>query len=294
MSRKSLSIFCLLLATTINAQVKFAYADIQNLVAMSQFYSGNMVAKNDHFAKSIDSLRTPLLNKLADAMILSNKGTPALFTSTFMQRPERFEMLLWYVVREIHYNRISKTKKPRPDMDVAKETLTKQIDERWLLDNYYYRINGGLGNLITNTDLSATNIDIDSYGLKDSTERTIFFVNLLEALVAARFQTLIQIKNPQRIVSYCNRLPTFNNNYYYYFKSFNMADFEIMGYEKMEFYYDRHIDKLYDVLLAHYNSLAEEPELQQEIYYNSILNEPGFFQHSKLKANLVEIYEQSR
>jgi hypothetical protein len=288
-----LILFLLIISAHSFAQITLGTKDMMNLVAMSEFYSLNTINKNPQFAKSIDSLRTPILNKLADAMLLMNKGDASVFSSKYFLRPDNFEMTLWYVVREVHYNRTNKTRKPRPDIDVAKETVVKQIDERWLLDNYYYRILGGVGTLLNTTDLSTTNIDLEQLGLKSETEKAIVYLNIIESLIGGRFIGLLKTNSLTKILSFCEKLPQFNGKWYYQYKDFNFEDFEYPGFEKMESYFLRHLDKLYNVLIAHYNA-APNIEYQHEFYYNSMMNEPKYFAFSYLQSELQSIYDNPK
>ena len=148
------------------AQVKLDAKDLKNLILISELYSKNTNARGSEFAKSIDSLRTPKLNHIADALIEVGKGEKSILTNKYLARPSNEELCLWYVIREIHYNLVSKTKAKRPNIEVAKEVLSQKIDERWLLDNYYYRIHGGIASLFNEADLSKTDIDIEKLGFK--------------------------------------------------------------------------------------------------------------------------------
>jgi len=150
-----------------NAQLKLPNKDLTNLIAISELYSKNTNANGDNFIHAIDSLRTPTLNNIADALIEVGKGEKTIFTARFLSRPSETDMTMWYVIREIHYNMTSKSSTHRPNVDVANEVLSKKIDERWLLDNYYYRIHGGIGYLFNTADLSKIDINIETLGLQN-------------------------------------------------------------------------------------------------------------------------------
>ncbi len=94
-----------LTATLCSGQVKLSSKDLNNLVAIAQVYSQNPNATGEEFAKSINTLRTPRLNNLADTLITVGKGSGAIMESRFLKRPTDDELTLWYVLREIHYNR---------------------------------------------------------------------------------------------------------------------------------------------------------------------------------------------
>jgi len=294
--KQFLTTFMLLTSVFCNGQVTLEEKDFNNLIAISVLYSHNTNATGKRFSKSIDSLRTPKLNHIVDALIAVGKGDKSILETRFLERPSSDELVLWYVIREIHYNRVSETKQPRPDDVVANEVLSKKIDERWLLDNYYYQIHGGIASLFNDADLSQQNINIENLGFKNETEKAIFFLNIVDALVGGRFKVLQMMKNYQSILDFCNKLPKFNSKEYYSYKNFEYDDFEWIGYEKTESYNERHIGNLYTVLIAQFSASGKlgDQKLAQEIYFNSILFEPKYFKFSQLKDDLQSVYDKSK
>jgi hypothetical protein len=256
----------------------------------------NTNGRGDQFSKSIDSLRTPILNHIADALIAVGKGDKTIIENRFLTRPGNDELVLWYVIREIHYNRISKTQKPRPSIDVANEILSKNIDDRWLLDNYYYRIQGGIASLFNDADLSSYNFNIDSLGFRSETEKAIFFLNMMDALASGRFKVLQMMKNNKKIMDFCDKLPKFDGKAYYYYKNFDYEDFQWIGYDKAESYNERHLGGLYSTLIAQFSAATElkDKKAAQEVYFNSILHEPKYFQFTPSKDDLQSIYDKSK
>jgi len=294
--KQILTITLLLLTTLSNGQLKLEQKDLANLIAISELYSNNPNASGEKFSKSVDSLRTPLLNQIADALIAAGKRGEAILENRFISRPGDDELILWYIIREIHYNRISKTQKPRPDIDVANEILSKKIDSRWLLDNYYYHIHGCIATLFNDADLSAYNFNIDSLGFKNETEKAIFFLAMIDALVGGRFKVLRAMKNNNRILEFSDKLPRFNGQEYFYYKDFNYDDFDWIGYDKTESYNKVHIDDFYNTLIAQFSATAElrDKKAAQEIYFNSILHEPKYFKYTQAGKELQSIYDKSK
>jgi hypothetical protein len=284
--------FLLLTIKLCNAQLTLQPTDLNNLVAISKLYSQNTNAKSNDFAQAIDSLRTPALNHIADALIAIENCDKSIFEPRFLAKPDNDELVLWYVIREIHYNR--KSKRPQPDIDIANKVLSKQFDDRWLLDNYYYRISRGIGFLFNNADLSEHNINMDSLGLKNDTEKAIFFLNILDALAGGRFQVLHMMKKYDEILEFCHKLPSFNGKQYYHYKNFSYEDFKWIGHVKTELYNKRHIGDLYATLMIQFTVTAtlKRYEEAQEIYLNSILHEPKYFKYTTEKESLQVAYDK--
>jgi len=291
-----LTVILFLTATFTKAQIKLERNDLNNLIAISELYSHNTNAAGDKFAKSIEPLRTPKLNHIADVLIAVGKGDKTILEPRFLSRPSDDELMLWYIIRELHYNRVNEKLTPRPDTIVAKEILSKKIDSRWLLDNYYYRIHGGIASLFNNANLSKYNFNIDSLGFRDETEKAIFFLNMVDALIGGRFKVLQMMKNNKKILDFCDNLPKFNGKPYFYYKNFDYDDFDWIGYDKTESYNERHIGGLYTTLIAQFGAIAElrDKREAQEIYFNSILHEPKYFKFTQSKDDLQSIYDNSK
>jgi len=275
-----------------SAQIKLNDKDLKNLIAISELYSKNTNASGEQFAKSIDSLKTPKLNQICQTLIEVGKGDETILSNKYLSRPSNDELTMWYVIREIHYNQVSEKRKPRPNIEVAKEILSQKIDERWLLDNYYYRIHGGIATLFNNADLSMKNIDIEALGFKNETEKCIFYFNIINSLVGPRFKVLLMLKNYDKILSFSKKIPTFNGKKYYYYRDLDFKDFKWYGYEKKESYSEVNFSNLYNVLLAQFmavSSLKDKKETQ-EIYFNSILYKEKYFKYSASKDDLQYLY----
>lgn len=254
--KKTLTSFLLFVVALCNAQVKLEEKDLANLISISELYSKNPNATGESFAKTIGSLQTPRLQNITDALIAVGRGDTTILQTRFLARPSNDDLVLWYIIREIHYNRTGDSKKPKHDIEVAKEILSKSIDERWLLDNYYYRIHGGIATLFNSTDLNKFNFEIDSLGFKNETEKAIFFLNVLDAC-AQRFKVLQMMKNNQKILEYAEKLPKFNGKEYYHYKDFDYPDFDWIGYDKTESYNERHVGNFYATLVSHFSATTQ-------------------------------------
>jgi hypothetical protein len=292
---KKTQILFLLFTIVAQAQFKLGQQDFKNLVAISEVYSKNPNARGEAFVKTIDSLRTPKLNHMADVLIEVGKGDLKMLAPKILSRPTNDELIMWYVIREIHYNRVSKTKTPRDPNIVAKEVLTKNIDERWLLDNYYYRIHGGIATLFNDVDLSKYDIDIETLGFKNQTEKAIFYLGFIDALIGGRFKVLRSLNKNDKIIEFSNKLPTINGKQYYSYTDFDFDDFDWIGYETTESYKQFHINSLYEVLIPQFIAIGAIDKKQgKDMYLNSILHEPKYFIYSKAKEDLEFVYEKSK
>ncbi|MBK9163757.1 MAG: hypothetical protein IPM21_07580 [Acidobacteria bacterium] len=273
------------------AQVQLESQDLANLVKVSEIYSADVNLRSEGLESSLKPYRSPKLNQLIDTLVVLAKGEGGILADRYLKRPSDDDLYLWYVIREIHYNRTHESKKPRAGDEVAKETLAKKIDTRWLLDNYYYRIRGGIASHFNDADLSKLDLKIDELGFNDKTERAIFYLNFMEAIGGGRFMVLLATKNFQRILDFTKRFPKFNGKEYYTFNNFDFDDFEWIGYEKVESYNSRHLERLYVTLIAHHRAetSAGSKTIAEKIRKESILSEPKYFEYSSVPDILRSI-----
>lgn len=291
---KKLTLIILLFSVIIYGQID--NQEFENLVELGEVYSKNVNATGDDFITSVNKLRTSNLNHIIDALIAVGQGDEKLLTNEFLTKPNNTELMYWYVLREIHYNNVSEDKKPRPNHIVAKEVLESDIDERWLLDNYYYRIRGGIAKLFNDADLSEYNFDLNSYGLENETERAMLYFALTDAMTQ-RFKVLQMLKKSDKLLEFAGKLPDFNGKPYYEYTAFDFEDFDWIGYDKTESYKQRHIGNVFQSVNGYFSAFAEKKdnENMRNVYFKSILSEPKYFEFSgEMESDLKEIYNQSK
>ncbi|MES2061848.1 MAG: hypothetical protein V4456_08010 [Bacteroidota bacterium] len=282
-------------AFTASAQVKLSDKDFGNLIALSQLYSHDNMFNKAGTAKSADSLRAPVLNHIIDALEAEGRADTSVISKRFLQRPDNVELKLWYVIRGVHYNNIDTVKaRRRPAQQVANDILAKEIDERILLNNYYsMALGSGIAFLFNQADLSKYNFDLDSYGLKNQTEKAILFFRLVDPLIRGRFMVLSYMKKYDKLEAVIKRLPTFNGKPYYYYNDLNFPDFDEENLYKKESFKKFNINFLMQSELIQLNTcaLTNKKEEGRAIYENSILSKPEYFDYTEGKEMLQKFYD---
>lgn len=285
-------------AFTASAQVKLSDKDFDNLIALSQLYSHDNMFNKAGTAKSADSLRTPVLNHIIDALEAEGRADTSVISKRFLQRPENVELKLWYVIRGVHYNNIDTVKaRRRPAQQVANDLLAKEIDERILLNNYYsMALGSGIAFLFNQADLSKYNFNLESYSLKNQTEKAILFFRLVDPLIRGRFMVLSYMKKYDKLEAVIKRLPTFNGKPYYYYNDLNFPDFDEENLYKKESFKKFNINFLMQSELIQLNAcaLANKKEEGRTIYENSILSKPEYFDYTEGKEMLQKFYDQRK
>lgn len=277
------------------SQIEINDTDLNKLIEIGEYYSKNVMLTEKSAIEDLEKFRTEKLNNIINILQTQSKQSIEILDNKYLNRPNYDDLVMWYVIREIHYNLTDKDNEPRTSTEVAKEFVSKKIDERWLLDNYYHRLYGVVAMIFNKTDLSNYNIELDSYGLKSNTEKAIVFLNLMDAL-GTRFKVLQMMKNDKKLIEFASRMPKFNGKEYYYYTYFEYEDFEWIGHKKNEMFNERHIGLLYEIILAHMNaeSVINGRKDTVEIYQNSIMTKPEYFKYSSLKSELKELYKKSK
>ncbi|MGY3793744.1 hypothetical protein [Aquimarina sp. 433] len=277
------------------SQIEISDSDLNKLIEIGEYYSKNVMLTEKSTVEDLEKLRTEKLSNIIDILQTKSKQSIEILDKKYQNRPDYDDLVMWYVIREIHYNLTDKENEPKTSIEVAKEFISKKIDERWLLDNYYHRLYSTVAMIFNKTDLSQHNIELDSYGLKSKTEKAIVFLNLMDAL-GTRFRVLQMMKNYQKLIEFSSRMPKFNSKEYFYYTDFQYEDFEWIGHKKTEMFNERHIGLLYEIILAHINaeSNINGKKVTVEIYQNSIMTKPEYFKYSSLKSELKKLYKKSK
>lgn len=292
-------IYCLTLliftSIYIHSQIEINDSDLKNLVEIGEYYSNNVMLTQKTAIEDLEKLRTNKLNNLINLLQKQSEKSIEVLDSKYLNRPNYDDLVMWYVIREIHYNLTDKENKPRKSIEVAKEFLNKEIDEKWLLDNYYHRLYGTVSMIFNKTDLSDYNIELDNYQLKSDTEKAIVFLNFMDAL-GTRFKVLQMFKNSKKILEFASRMPKFNGKEYFYYTNFEYEDFKWIGHRKKEMFNERRIGLLYDITMAHMGAESEINGKKEtlEIYENSIMTKPEYFKYSNNKSFVKELYKKSK
>ncbi|MBL4677184.1 MAG: hypothetical protein JKY70_13410 [Mucilaginibacter sp.] len=278
------------------AQNKLSEKDTNNLLALSNLYSHDNMFKADSTHQKADALRSPALNHVIDGLLAAGKADTSVIGKNILQRPANEELKLWYAIRSVHYNNIDTVKsRRRPALEVINNVLTKDVDERILLNNYYSMVfSSGIGFLFNEADLSRNNFDLETYGLKNETEKAILFFRLIDPMIRARFLVLQHMKNYERLGGVIKRLPTFNGQPYYAYTDFNFVDFDEDNLYKKETFKQFNINFLVQSELIQLNADAVTGKIEEgrALYHNSLLNKPEYFGFTATKDVLEKLYKQ--
>lgn len=292
---KKITIIILILTSTLSfSQVKLDSKDTNNLISIGVFCSDHANADGKEFAEALTKFRSPKLNPLIDVLV--ETGTKNFVDAKVLSRPSNEVLTLWYVISEINYNHNTENKTIRPDIDIVKEVLEKPIDENLMLCNYYHNLYGGLANLFNEADLKEVNIDLENLSFKNNQEKAICLLNVFDALVGGRFRVLSYMKNPSKLIEFADKLPKVNGKEYYYYTNFDYTDFKLDHDADNDTFNQRYLGGFFAILASHFSSAADVNKIDfaKNLYINSVLHEPKYFQFTPMKADLEEIYKKAK
>ena len=175
---------------------------------------------------------------------------------------------------------------------------SKEIPTYELVDNYYDMLFTAVGNKNQPFNFSKNDFKLNSYNLKDETEKVFFFLKCM-GYCGTSIWGYINIPKPpntKTAMEYINKYPKFNGQPYYQYTDFYFKDFEMIiitdnGKESYKGYY---INKYYETLLNHLFCLIKEESTEKEkndLLLGSILKESNLYKYTKLKDTLEEIFE---
>jgi hypothetical protein len=246
----------------------------------------------EKYLKQLKKQSPTKFHNFIDQLIAIKDDSDEILKTKYLQRPTDEELMYWYVVREFHYNN-SEPDSLKKTNDKVLDWLTKEkIDDRWLLDNYYYRLSNRIGMLFNTADLSKHDFRLETLGLKNETERAMFVMFIINT--CGQRLSVMKFTGKGDPESVIKRLPKINGKEYYYYKDFNYEDFKWIGYKKLESYNQRQLGTFYGVLLNHLDLLLKngQTEKAKEMFKESILSNPTLFKYSGSQKTLNDIYDK--
>lgn len=272
-------------------QITLSDNEIGTLTEICNQYNVGLKESSLHDFKNTSPER---FNGFINQLIISKDKPKKILDNELLKRPTHEELIFWYVIREFHYNNSEPDSLQKTQREIIDWILQDTIDERWLLDNYYYRISGRLKSLFNKANLSKYNFETDKLGFQNETEKAIFFFFVVNS--CGQRLSIMRMTDKGDPESVIKRMPKINGDYYYKYQNFDYKDFDWIGYKKIESYNERHLGNYYSVLINHMdilfeNKLAKEAHV---IFDNSILSRPEYFKFSKNEERLNKSYNMMK
>jgi hypothetical protein len=295
----------LLLATTLLLCISTTLLSQANdgLIALGKAYRQFMM-NNEPPESFIRSLEKYDGTELAFASRFIGKTISqgaALLTDEYLKRPSNADLKHIYIVLQVNYN--VRKDEARDNNELVNELLKKDFKEQELVDEYYSMLFTALSNKVRPFDLSNVNFELDNYGLKNDTEKGIFFLQAMRMCGAMiwGYMNIPKPPNYAEAMSYISKYPKFNSLPYYQYLDFSFPDFktQIDSDKKPESYKSYYINKYYETLIYHLVSIAEtsgDKEEMNKLMLGSILKEQNYYKYANKNNEklLRKIFEKVR
>jgi hypothetical protein len=247
---------------------------------LKEICSKYSLTKQEKPLKELKKKSPAKFHNFIDQLIASKEDSDEILKTGYLKRPTDDELIFWYVVREFHYNNSEPDSLKKTKDQILDWLTSEKIDDRWLLDNYFYRIGNRIATLYNKEDLSKMNLELANLGLRNETEKAMFVMFIINT--CGQRLSVMSFTGKGDPESAIKRLPRIDGKDYYYYKNFNYPDFDWVGYKKIESYNERHLGTFYGVLLNHLDFLVKTGQKDKaiELQKNSILSNPKLFKYS--------------
>lgn len=272
-----------------------------HLFELAKIYR-NFMFRNDPVEATFQQLKkisTPELStskKFIKETITKNNQ---LTTTTFLKLPDEQSLKYIYIIRRLNWN--LREESPKDNNVLISELSSKETPRYELIDSYYDMLFCGVGNKNRPFNLSNTNFVMSEYGLKDDTEKGIFFLKAADLCGTTiwGYMNIVKPPNYKTALELIEKYPKFNGQPYYQYLDFGFPDFEMeidkgKGEESYKSYY---INKFYDTLLSHLACLSQKKkykEARTNLLLGSILKEENYYKYSKKKEVLESLFTKMK
>lgn len=207
-------------------------------------------------------------------------------TTPYLTRPDSLTLKHLFTIRSINFNLHEAD--PIDNFYLIDSLNTYPASTYEQLSCYYKMLFTAIGNKNRPLNMSSVNFDLNSYGLKDDTEKGIFFLAGMETFGAMIWGYMNIPKPPKykEALATIQNYPTFNGQPYYQFQDLNFPDFNITTDKRRskESFKKYHINKYLNTLLYHTVCLGQKKKLkkeQQDVMLGSIMRNESYYKYSE-------------
>lgn len=286
----------IVLATLILSLGQIAWGQINDgLIDLGKTYRQFMFRNSppETVLGSLDKYDNTELSFVGDFIQETIKPNNNILTEKYLKRPSDKDLQLIYIIREINYN--VRKEKPVDNVKLIEKLMKKDIVTQELVDAYYSMVFTAYGNKVNPYDLSAVDFQLNNYGLKDDTEKGIFFLQSmrLNGMLIFGYMNIVKPPKYAKAMEFINKYPKYNGIPYFQFLDLNFPDFtmNIESETKEQSYKEYYIDKYYETLLSHLDCLRETGSKDKiyDLVLGSILKEEIYYKYSKREKDIKKL-----
>lgn len=225
------------------------------------------------------------------------KKNNKIATVQFLTRPDSLTIKHLFTIRSINWKMHEADPTNYPALIDSLNRFPASTYEQ--LACYYEMLFISIGNKNMPLNMSDVNFSLDTYGLKDETEKGIFFLKAMDTfgMMIWGYMNVVKPPNYEKALSVINNYPMFNGQPYYQFQDLNFLDFNLTidktrGKESFKKYY---INKYLNTLLYHSASLGQKKKTkaaQQEVMLGSIMRNEAYYKYSDNPDTFRRIFKK--
>jgi hypothetical protein len=269
------------------------------LIKLARIYR-NFHFSNDPSKEVIDQLESISSKELqASKAFIAEliKKNNRIGTTQFFTRPDSITIKNLFTIRSINWN----MHEADPiDNYALIDSLNKFAASPYeQLSCYYGMLFTSIGNKNNPLNMSGINITLDSYGLKDDTEKGILFLEGMKTfgMMIWGYMNVVKPPNYEKTLSVISNYPRYNGQPYYQFQDLNFKDFNLTidkrrGKESFKKYY---INKYLNTLLYHSAALGQKKKTkaeQQNVMLGSIMRNESYYKYSDNPEAFQQIFKK--
>lgn len=263
------------------------------------------IYRNFHFGSDptketmdqLNSIKSEELKASTEFISELIKKNNRIATNRFLTRPDSITIKHLFTIRSINWNM---HEADPTDNNALIDSLNKFPASTYeQLACYYGMLFTSIGNKNTPLNMSDVNLSIEAYGLKDDTEKGIFFLEGMQTfgMMIWGYMNVVKPPNYEKALSVINNYPKYNGQPYYQFQDLNFKDFNLTidkrkGKESFKKYY---INKYLNTLLYHSASLGQKKktkEEQQNVMLGSIMRNESYYKYSDNPDAFRQIFKK--
>jgi hypothetical protein len=270
-----------------------------DLVKLAKVYR-NFHFSNDPLEPAFDQLNSivrPELKTSKEFIAELIKKNNQIATDRYFTRPDSITLTHLFAIRSINWNLHEADPKDNNQLIDSLKRFPASTYEQ--LSCYYGMLFTSIGNKNRPLRMSNVNLTLDNYGLRDDTEKGIFFLEGMQTfgLLIWGYMNVPKPPNYEKALAEISNYPKFNGQPYYQFQDLNFKDFNLTidkrrGKESFKKY---HINKYLNTLLYHSACLGQKKKMkkeQQDVMLGSIMRNESYYKYSDSPDNFRQIFKK--
>jgi len=249
-------------------------------------------------SKALAKHKIPELSETKKILLILSDDYNLKKWKKILVKPDEVTLKNLYIIRTVNWGFYDDTPPEESELKSIVEALVnEETNPLELLSCYYDMVFMHITNKHRPFNMAKVNFNIEAYNLANDTEKSVFFLESMEA-----FGTLIwgymNVPNPpnfDKALEFIHKYPRYNGQEYFEYINLDMDDFlvTINSDEPKKSFKKYHLNKLMNTVLYHVLCLVQKEkyaEQKMDVLSNSIIRNESFWQYSETPEIFQKIY----